>query len=288
VDDLHRLLDLAQRELAAVDARVEIGGRPPAEPHVLWTRLTDELRLVVVLDGAPDDREALQGKLDALAESVQSLAENVDVPFAGQLPLARQAEVDETLRDLAERTHACAAVVLDERSPVIWGTSVTRAAAWDLDRMEELVTLADRVEREGLDPVQCLAEGPPTDADVDPTLRERWAHRFARVAALAPTWDADRWRSALLVARATHEVRVRCKGGQAPDRVALSEPGFGVFARSFANLYAVVLAFDGPYSELHAEGPLLRAMPVVERLVLALPPVEPPPRRAKVIAFRRR
>ena len=36
--------------------------------------------------------------------------------------------------------------------------------------------------------------------------------------------------------------------------------------------------FDGPFSELHAEAATLKALPMIERLVLALPPIDPGPR----------
>jgi len=45
----------------------------------------------------------------------------------------------------------------------------------------------------------------------------------------------------------------------------------------------VVLVFDHSFSELHAEGALVRALPRLERMVLSLPPIEPPPRGAKVV-----
>ena len=54
-------------------------------------------------------------------------------------------------------------------------------------------------------------------------------------------------------------------------------------ARPFAGLYIVALAFDTEISEPVALGALLHAMPMIERLVLALPPVDPPPGGAKIV-----
>ena len=54
-------------------------------------------------------------------------------------------------------------------------------------------------------------------------------------------------------------------------------------ARAFASIYVLMLVFKGTYSELHAEAALLHALPVIERLVLALPPVEPPPKGGRVV-----
>ena len=60
-----------------------------------------------------------------------------------------------------------------------------------------------------------------------------------------------------------------------------------MLARGFAQVYLLVLIYDGTLNELQAEGAAVRALPAIERLVLSLPPVEPPPRGAKVIALRR-
>jgi hypothetical protein len=45
----------------------------------------------------------------------------------------------------------------------------------------------------------------------------------------------------------------------------------------------VALVFDGPLSEIVAVGALVHAMPVIERFVLALPPVDPGPGGGKVM-----
>ena len=48
-------------------------------------------------------------------------------------------------------------------------------------------------------------------------------------------------------------------------------------AHSFASIYLLVLVFSGAFDELRAERAILEAMPRVERLVLALPPLDPQP-----------
>jgi hypothetical protein len=45
--------------------------------------------------------------------------------------------------------------------------------------------------------------------------------------------------------------------------------------------------FDGPFSELHAEGALIHALPAIERLVTSLPPRDPAAGGAKVAVLRR-
>ena len=59
-------------------------------------------------------------------------------------------------------------------------------------------------------------------------------------------------------------------------RLSLGEPN-ECLARPFAGLYVVAMVFEGQLSEVVAVGALVHAMPVIERLVLALPPVDPTP-----------
>src|SRR5262249_34982212 len=60
--------------------------------------------------------------------------------------------------------------------------------------------------------------------------------------------------------------------------------GQEVLARPFASIYVLVLSFNAPVSEPIALGAVLHAAGVIERLVLALPPIDPSP-GAKVIRF---
>ncbi|MFC1642218.1 hypothetical protein ACFL5O_05950 [Myxococcota bacterium] len=90
-------------------------------------------------------------------------------------------------------------------------------------------------------------------------------------AAFEPRANDTEWSQ--LVERATAEAR------QALDRrrrYCVGEPGFGLSARRFAGIYILLVLFDGPYPELRAEGVVRRALGRIERLVLALPPADPP------------
>lgn len=59
-------------------------------------------------------------------------------------------------------------------------------------------------------------------------------------------------------------------------------------AHSFAGIYLLLLVFPAPFDELRAERAMLESIQRVERLVLALPPFDPPPDMgAGVIAIRR-
>lgn len=292
MDELRRLLDVVRRDLDAADARAEVGGREPEDDRLVWAALGNGWRVVAVYDEPPGDRDAKKERLIALIRPFEELTARVDVPGEAFGP-ARQRALDEELDALSERAGARAAVVFDERSPVLWGSSVPRAPGWDVDAMERARTLAAEVARAGIDPAHWLAEGAPDEKEleelgVDATVAQRWSHRIHRLSDLAPEWRVSDWREALQVAKAVVAARAECRGGRAPERVSAHDEDFGVFARGFAQIYLCALVYDGAFSELHAEGSLVRALPHVEALVLALPPVDPPPKAAKVIPLRRR
>jgi hypothetical protein len=100
----------------------------------------------------------------------------------------------------------------------------------------------------------------------------------------------DAWTRAMLTRRAIAEVRELPeadglhKGAQLRSTVA--EGDFGYVARSFASIYIVILVFGGPFDELLAKRALTHALPTIERLVAALPPLDPPPRMGGVAALR--
>jgi hypothetical protein len=87
-------------------------------------------------------------------------------------------------------------------------------------------------------------------------------------------------------ARALPQMAELHKGGHLA--YALREEGFGLLVRSFAGIYALVVAFDHAFDEIRAERAVRDALPRIERLVLALPPLDPDPLPAGVVALRRR
>jgi hypothetical protein len=64
------------------------------------------------------------------------------------------------------------------------------------------------------------------------------------------------------------------------------EDGVEALARPFAGLYVLALLFRDPLSEPVALGAVLHAIGLIEKLVLALPPIDPEP-GAKVIRLQR-
>jgi Type II secretion system (T2SS), protein E, N-terminal domain len=102
----------------------------------------------------------------------------------------------------------------------------------------------------------------------------------------------DTWARTMLTRRALAEVRALSeleglrKGGHV--RHMATGPGFGCVARSFAAIYVLILVFDNPFDELLAKRAVAQALPTIERLVAALPPLDPPPPTAGVAAMRGR
>jgi hypothetical protein len=68
----------------------------------------------------------------------------------------------------------------------------------------------------------------------------------------------------------------------------VSREGSFYLALSFSGIYILVLVFDGEFDELRAERAAHESLPRIERLVLALPPLDPGPQpMGGVIALRR-
>ncbi|MEP7120168.1 MAG: hypothetical protein ABJE95_04620 [Byssovorax sp.] len=127
-----------------------------------------------------------------------------------------------------------------------------------------------------------------TYADVIAAIPEEERPRremFARAAAAA--WSRHlASRKAVAAIRALPETATLNKGGHV--HVTVNETGFGYVARSFAAIYVLVIVYDGPFDELGAKRAVLAALPAIERLVVALPPLDPEPRMAGVVAIRGR
>jgi hypothetical protein len=99
------------------------------------------------------------------------------------------------------------------------------------------------------------------------------------------------WARTVRARRAIAEVRTLPdmpklrRGGHLRELV--SEPGFGYLARSFGGIYVLIVVFEGPFEELLAKRAVTQVLPTIERLVAALPPLEPQP-IGGVAALRRR
>jgi hypothetical protein len=102
--------------------------------------------------------------------------------------------------------------------------------------------------------------------------RDKWLRHFAT-------------RKAIQLVRAMPELENLHRGGHVSRTV--TEQDFACIARSFAGIYVLVVVFEGPFDELKAKHAVSQALPIIESLVLALPPRDPPPTIAGARAARR-
>ncbi len=289
MQNLLRFIDLVRRELNADDARVEIGGREPdtEDPSHIIVALADGQRLVVTWDEAPapDLRARAKEKLDALIESFSPTVSRDSVVPSLKLVSTTAAgnALDEALGLLARRSRAEEAIVVDHASPEVWGSSevprdgltvddavvLSRTAAGLAainESLSDLVALDDNAVRERL-----KARG------VDGLVEHTHARSIAWARAMGPRASES---IRLRAARAIAATRAMEHGAPPPEDLWM-------LVRPFANIYRLVLLFDGPPSALHVEAALLKMLPHIERLVLGLPPRDPVTRGAKVTPLRR-
>ena len=217
---LLRFLELVVRELSASDARVELGGRDPDDPRLVFRSAPNGHRVVVVFDAPPPDRGGVEQRLEAMVSTLYGGIEHSPSSSPPRTPPdVAGRRLDDELGRLSERAGAAGALVFDLASPVIWGAS--RSESGDREKLYQNV-------------IDCVRE----------------AHSELHQ---------------------QHTARLRVSAA------------IECLARPFAGLYVVALAFEGDISEPVALGAMLHAMPAIERFVLALPPVDPPPGGAKIV-----
>ncbi len=263
VQPVHRFLALVARELDAEDARVELGGRP--DPDAIWAPLEGDFRVVALLAAPPADPEGKRSALAALAASFSGLVAGVSLPQGKdeREPIARTLE--DTLDLLVHRARAESAWVIDESSPEIWGSSEPGRPSLDVDDALVLAKLGRTLAGLGI-----ALDGP--DAIDAGQVRARAAEASLPAADVTATLrDVERLESFPAGAREPRTMRAMRAIAAAREGGA----GQGALVRTFATIYRLVLVFPGEMSELHAESALIRALPVIERLVTSLPPRKP-------------
>ena len=295
---LHRLLEVVRRELGADDARIEVGGRPPSDPSSLCCELASGWRLVAVFDRPPPEPEAALALLAALAASFSDLGSR-DLPerLPGIARANAQRRLDDELHLLAARVGAVRALVIDDRSPILWGSSEPRGAREDVETALATAAAIEQAARAGLE-LERWVDASPEELAAELAARRLDRGEAARLElAVRTIRDASRrrgqtaWGHHLLAMRAVGAVRraIEADPSSRTAHLRLVERGddFGYLARGFASIYVLVLVFDARFSELHAEAGLLQELPLVERLVVALPSSDPPPAGGQVVRLRR-
>lgn len=236
--DLERFLALVRRELGAEDARVfEPGDAPDADPCVLTCRMPDGRGVLARFAEPPVDAAPKLRRLEMLAGTFDSVVE--DVPHEPRSRPPVTSSLHDELTAVSMRSGAVNAIVIDAHSPVVWGAAHPQGV----------------VAQPPLASSPRMAEAPANDDG---------EHAMAAIS-----------RRAVREAKALPELDALRKGKHIRHVERDTQTPF--VAHSFASIYLLVLAFDGPFDEVRAERALLESLPRIERLVLALPPLDPDP-----------
>lgn len=287
MDEVERLLEVVRKELGADDARLELGGKDPGEGAV-WCALPTGFRLVALLPEAEAPRP--EEELTRLREKLVFLARSFDATFDRVSPPAPrptgnpQHALDDALDVLAGQTSAIAALVVDNDSPIFWGSSLSPRGEEDLAAAERAAEALAVANAAGLDLAAILAG--ETDGPVPSELERSVAQ--LRADAGDERGEAE-WHRRLTVFAATTALREACRGeGALGTRHAVHDDDLAYLARSFGGIYWLLLAFEvSQFSELHAEAAMIHALPWIERLVLSLPPIDPDGGGGRVLKLRR-
>ena len=288
MEEVERLLEVIRKELGADDARLELGGKDPGEGSV-WCALPSGFRLVAILpegERSADELVALREKLVFLARSFDATLDRVTPPRP-RPTLDPQHALDDALDVLTTQTGALAALVVDNDSPVFWGSSLPRGDedVRDAERAAEAFMLANAAD---IDLPAILVGG---DEGALPAELDKLVPRI-RAAAGETSRDVEEWRRRLTVFAATSALREATHGKgehrELGTRIAVHDADLAYIARGFGGIYWLLLAFDvSAFSELHAEAAMIHALPWVERLVTSLPPIDPDGGGGRVVKLRR-
>jgi hypothetical protein len=284
-----RFLELLQMELGCEDARAELGGKDPTDPRLLFALIPGGFRIVAVFSEPPAEREPLQAKLDELARGFgMTLSLTSAPPPPPTSAETAQKRLDTALEALRTRTGAVEVVIVDRRSPVLWGAADPRRHEHDVRELSQVGAALHVVMESGLDVDAICALKP---GELESRLRGLSVNAKAAdlLARALEEQDDTRLRRYVLMSLAIARAR-RDAAASHGVRFTHHAVQFGYLVRAFANIYLLVLAFEGAFSELYVESAVIHALPGVEQLLLALPPREPTPGagRGRVIRLRKR
>jgi hypothetical protein len=258
----------------ASDVRAEPRGTVQPTKNVLVVPLGERSEVVVTFDEAPADIDARQRRLEMLATAFSAAIEGAGPERPKR---AKRRSLRRELEALAIRADAIDAVVIDAHSPIVWG-AVAGPVASPITNViplnAESRARVERIQESHRDLIAVI------DADDDDEDDERTS------ATPAPGTPSPLTTRAVADIRALPATASLHRGGHLAYNKR--EDHYGVVARSFAAIYVLILVFDKAFDMLRAERALREGLPIIERLVLALPPFDPEPApRAGVIALRR-
>jgi hypothetical protein len=282
-----RFLDLLRQELRADDARAELGGRDPDDPRLIWTSLGNGWRLVLSFNKAPDDRVRVCAQLKELVAGFSQSSGDRALPPAPDPPVdSAFRRLDTALEGLRARSGAIGVVLIDDQSPVLWGHANSHRGVQDVEAQVDIGRAVGNMRRAGLtlDELFALA---PADLSTRLTALGVEDHAAELLGEVIDDGEETPTRHFLLTCLAVARARQEAETKPRPARWAFHETQFGYLVRSFANIYLLISVFEGAFSELHVESAVVHALPAIEQLLVALPPLDPPPRAGRVIRLRR-
>lgn len=249
--DLERFLALVCRELAAEEARVlEADESAQDDDRAVVCAFGDGRRVQARFAEPPADREAKQRRLEMLAGTFDTVVEETVHGRRSRPPVVTS--LHDELSALCTRAGALNVIVIDANSPVVWGAAHPEGV----------------VQQPPLASSPRMAEAPANDE----------GERSGGMEVLS--------RRAVHAARGLPELAALRKGKHVRHLERDAETPF--VAYSFGSIYLVVVVYGGPFDELRAERSVVDSLPRIERLVLALPPLDPQPfAGASAVAVRR-
>lgn len=278
---IRRFIDLVRRDLHALSVVIVDSDDAPIPSDTLRVPLSEgRAVLATFADEAASDPASLR-RFEILVRAFEST-------LVGDREKQKRAPVVVSLRDelraVTTRSGAVGASVIDGHSPVIWASTAERIEGLAEELPDNVLQFPPEV-RETLRLVKESHRGVLIALGVDPE----------------PTHDGDPWEdeppseeSPDATAQLESIRRVRAlrelEGLHRGHHLSHSERGAdgGFLVRSFAGIYCLVLTFDQPFDEIRAERAVREALPRIERLVLALPPLDPEPVAKGAVARRAR
>ena len=283
---LSRFLELCAREMDASDVRAEARGTVQPSANVIVVPLGERSEVVVTFDDTPADIDARQRRLEMLATAFSAAIEGAGPERPKRV---KRRSLRRELEALAIRADAIDAVVIDAHSPIVWGavagpvaSPVTNVIPLNAESRARI----ERIQESHRDLIAVVDDDDDDDSD-DASELHRPAGSDDRTSATpAPGTPSPLTTRAVAEVRALPATAQLHRGGHLAHNKR--DDHYGVVARSFAAIYVLILVFDKAFDMLRAERALREGLPIIERLVLALPPFDPEPApRAGVIALRR-
>jgi Trp operon repressor len=296
VSAFERFINLVKRELRADDVRLlTIGETAPDTDNVIVSRLDDGRQIVASFGAPPAERDVLARRLTILASTFAFALETPpSEKMRARPPVVTS--LHEELKALAARARAIDVVVIDTDSPVVWGSASVPARP----RARNELLLREVSDRElatkyGDDsgPLQDVVPDAAEEAAAPRRDSSPVPAESSRIISDGEEKECELHEESETTRRAIAAVRrLPALDGLHKGRHLrhVQREGDYFLAISFSGIYILCLVFDGDFDELRAERAAADALPRVERLVLALPPLDPQPPRpmGSVVALRAR